>query len=204
MKKTLILFTLVLLLTIPAVFAVGDVAYIVKDSLGADSYLITELHNLDLTVDTIYEPNVLSTNFSLYRLIIIGDQNLDNPSNIPIDKHRSMVISSYDFYRQSTDYQLGWSYSKGSVTSPTRIYRTTYQTSIFDGLPDSFYAYSISSPNIQTVYLGGTKATGSRTLMHSGSTSEAVLSIVEPGSKFLNGRNATQRGIFFGITKPQY
>ena len=99
----------------------ADVAYVVKNSQGVDNILLNEIHNNEFTTDIIFESQISATNFADYRVIVIGDQDLDNPENIPVNKHPSLIINSYNFYEKFLDKQLGWSKGKGSLASPTSL-----------------------------------------------------------------------------------
>ena len=117
-KLSLLIALLIVTAAIQAVSA-SDFAYVVKNSAGVDNNLLGKISDLGYDYDIVYEANVSSTDFSQYRLIIVGNSNLDNPSNIPIDQYKSLIINSYDYYKKNLDYQLGFSYSSGSLTSPS-------------------------------------------------------------------------------------
>ena len=183
----------------------ADIAYVLVNSNGIDQYLLNEFSSLGYTYKIIYESQVASTDFTKYRMIVVGNQKLSNSKNIPIDKYKTLVINSHNYYRKTTsDYQLGLSKSSGTKTSPTSLKIYNYKTEIIEGLPDSFNAYTITSPDVKTSFLNGQKATGTRIIISSNEVSDGIVSTLEEGDTLLNGKKVQRRILFFGITKPQY
>ncbi|MEK6860841.1 MAG: hypothetical protein AABY07_02615 [Nanoarchaeota archaeon] len=91
----IILFVTLSLLIAPFAFAVGDVAYIYKKSFKIDNNIINSFNRLGLSVDTINENQVRSTDFSQYRFIFVGDEKFTNPSQIPVKNYPSIVINNF-------------------------------------------------------------------------------------------------------------
>ncbi len=181
-----------------------DVAYIVKTPAGADNILLTELHNNSYSFDIIYESQIQETNFNLYPIIIVGNQRLDNPKAIPVHEHKSLIINQYNYYRQGSNPQLGWSRQFSSTSSPNLI-KTNNAHPITSNLPNTFRAYTTrNDPNLKTFILKGEKPRGMNILVSSGLQSNAVIATIEPGVTYLNGNQAKERAVFFGITKPGY
>jgi len=186
-----------------------DVAYVVKTN--SNSFLTSELNALGLTYDVITEENVLSTDFSQYKMILVGNDKFDNPNDIPVSKYKSLIINSYHYYKKGIlfiDPQFGWSSKKGTQSSPSSIKINDFNISITSNLPEIFKGYTISDPNVQTDYLRERKATGIRLIAQlSGSShtiEDSVIAVVYPGAKFLNGNIAQKRSLFFGITKSEF
>ncbi len=188
-----------------AVYATADVAYIVKNNLGIDQYLVTEIQNNGYSVDVLYEPTLPAMNLSSYRIVIIGDQKLDNPKDVNIEKYRSIILNSYNFYRlSSSNYQLGWSYEKGSITSPAILTVKDLSSPITQGLPEKFRAYTVTDSSTHAYYLKGKKISGVNLLVSSGIVSDTVIASLQPNNTYLNGRKSEQRAVFFGITNTRY
>ncbi len=181
----------------------ADIAYIVKTEAGADSYLIDELESLDYTYEIIEESEITTTELDSYRMLLIGDTNLASPNTIPLEKHRSLILNSYDYYKTSTlNYQLGLSLSKGS-TSNKKVYVRNTSSPIALSLPSNFNAYT--SPSSASVYyLKGKKPTGTDIILSASSSSDAVIASLTPGSVLLNGKILEERNLFFGLTKARY
>ncbi len=183
----------------------ADIAYVVKSSANADSYLIQEIENLDYSYDIITQSQVASTNFSNYRLILVGDSNLDNPDSIPVDKHLSLIINSYNYYEKNLDKQLGWSKDTGSLGSPSSLKLANFTSPVTSGVSATFSAYTTTDPNLKAYYLNGNKPSGTSLLVTTANSNfDSVIALVNPGNVFLNGKTAQKRGIYFGITDAQY
>lgn len=197
-KKLIILITAIIFLSS---FAVAeDVAYIVKSSSGVDSFLLNEISSLGYTYDIVYESQVPSTDLSQYLFLIIGNQNLDNPSLIPVEKHKTIFINSYNYYNKFSNPQFGWSVDKSSTTnSILKISNSGHQ--ILNGLPQEFTAYTTSQP----IYiLKGKKPTGIAIHAYRTFSSDSVVASLNEGQKFLNGKTLEKKSVFFGITEAQY
>lgn len=201
LKLFLILFLTILLGTLASA---TDVAYVIKNEAGFDSTLTSELSSLGFTYTTIYEDQVAQTDFSEYRFILVGDQRLDNPSNLPLEKHRSLVINSYNFYKTILDPQFGWSSARGAKTSPTTLTVRDSGSPIVAGLPLEFKAYSSNIPGINTYYLKGSKPQGADIVVSAGISTDTVIATVFPGDKYLNSKVAEAPAIFFGIPESEY
>ncbi len=183
----------------------ADVAYVVKNELGVDSYLLEQLKNNDYSYEMIYESNVGKTDFSNYYIIIVGNQKLDNPAAVPVDRYKSLIINSYNFYKKNLDWQLGWSGRISSVSSPSVLNVRDSSHKIVSGIPRNFKAYSVSNSNVKSYILKGEKPVRIEIIAYSGSlASDSVIAAVSPGIKYLNGKTAQERGVFFGITNAKY
>jgi hypothetical protein len=177
----------------------ADFVYIIDSSGGIDNDLIEEINILGYSVDTIFEEDLQSTNLFDYRMVIIGNQDLENIDDIDAHKHRTLVINSYNFYND-----LGWSSSRGIKSSPTQLELEVNPTSIGDGLPNSFRAYTVSSPNVQSYYLKGRGPSGVNTIISSGLSTDSVVATMDIGNTFNNGNTAEKRNLFFGIVDAGY
>ena len=203
-KLSLLIALLIVTAAIQAVSA-SDFAYVVKNSAGVDNNLLGKISDLGYDYDIVYEANVSSTDFSQYRLIIVGNSNLDNPSNIPIDQYKSLIINSYDYYKKNLDYQLGFSYSSGSLTSPSILQVYDLESPIVQGINVSFRGYTLTNPAVKTSYLLGKKPTGMRIVVSTQtSLANAAIATIDPGVTYLNGKTAEERAIFFGIVDASY
>jgi hypothetical protein len=206
MKKLILTLFLVIFLT--NFVLATDVAYVVKSE--ANPFLVSELNYADLTYDVIYDSGIPSTNFSEYRIILVGEGNFDNFEDIPVEKYNSLILNSYHFYQKGifliTDSQWGWSAGKGSASSPTNVRFNTLNTTIIDGLPETFRAYTIQDIDLHAYYLAGKKATGIKLIVRveGHTSSDAILALAYPGTKYLNGKTGEARSLFFGIVEPEY
>ncbi|HDK41876.1 MAG TPA: tandem-95 repeat protein, partial [Candidatus Pacearchaeota archaeon] len=209
MKKFLCLAVLLMIFLAGSVLA-SDVAYVVQNS--ADSFVTAELTALGLTYDVIYESDVLTANFSEYGMILAGDDNFNSPEDIPVNEHKSLILNHYNFYRKGTlgyNYQWGWSWRRGSQSSPSNLEIDDFDISITNGIPKFFQAYTVSDIDTKTYYLSSRKATGIRMLGSidgvSHTSADAFLAVVYPGTTMLNGGDPIEeRNLFFGIVYPEY
>ena len=184
----------------------ADFAYVVKNSLSIDSNLITRINDLGFSVDTVFEGNIQSTDFNDYRMIIVGDSNLDDPSIIPQEDYKTLIINSFDYYKKSSaDYQLGWSLEIGSKTSPSILNVANPSHPITEGVSVTFNAYTISDPFVKTFYLKGQKPTGIDLVIGSNSIdSDTVVGALDQGAILLNGKTLNERPVYIGAVKAQY
>ena len=182
----------------------ADIAYILKDELGVDDYLLNELRADGYSYEIIYERDVSKTDFNNYYIMLIGNQRLDDPSKIPADEHKTLVMNSYNYYKRDSDWQLGWSRISGSVSSPSILNIQDNRHPIINGLPSRFNAYNIRDASVKTSFLNGQKPVGIDIAVSSGGVSDAVIATVSPGTIYLNGKAARERALFFGVIKTRY
>ncbi|MHA2023684.1 MAG: tandem-95 repeat protein, partial [Candidatus Thorarchaeota archaeon] len=197
---TVLILASILPLTQITASAPADIAYIVESSAGTDTSLLSEISSLGYTYDVIYETNVPLTDLSGYLLVIIGDDNLDDPESFPIHKHKTLVINSYDYYTKTGNDQLGLSGGKSATTnSELKTANTNHR--ILEGMPEKFDAY-LSSKLI--FILKGQKPTGVDILAYRTFSSNAVVASFEEGTTLLNGKVLEKKAVYFGIPDARY
>lgn len=208
MKKILGLIILLMIFLAGTVLA-ANVAYVVKDS--ADSYVINELNYMGLSYDVIKESSISSTDFSEYEMILAGDDNFDNPEDIPVTEYKSLILNHYNFYRTGTityDYQWGWSWRRGAQGSPSKIQIDNKNISITEGVSEFFNAYTVNNLDVKAYYLSGKKATGTKFIASidgsAHTSADSALAVVYPGAEMLSGKTAEARSLFFGLTDGEY
>ena len=202
-----VFFALAIALFILPLASASDFAYVVKNNLGVDNFLLQEVHNLGFTTDTILESQVSNTDFSQYRLIIVGNSNLENPTNVPVDKNRAIILDSHDYYKaSSTDYQLGWSAGASAATGNLNLKVVNPTHPIAQSIPFEFRSYNfLTQAQTYKLSAGYAKPTGAVTIVSMESLStDSVVAIVSPGARFLNGKTAQQRNVFFGLPEAQH
>ncbi len=197
---------LIALIAFPAIVSAveprADIAYVVVNSFGIDSSLLELFDSLEYSYEIVYESDIPTTDLSEFRLVIIGDQNLKNPRDFPINENKVIVLNSYNYYEST---QLGLSGSRSFVSSPSTLKVRLTSSDIAQDVPEQFYAYSISNPNVNSYVLKGQKPTGTKIIISSASLSaDAVIAALEPGTNLLNGKQLEERVLFFGIPKVQY
>src|SRR3989344_2784542 len=86
----------ILLLTIPFASAVGDVAYIMKNSRVVDQNVIRAFQEMNASVDLINDANVRTTDLTKYKLIFVGPERLRNTARyVDISKYPTMIMNGY-------------------------------------------------------------------------------------------------------------
>ncbi len=181
----------------------ADVAYIVRNLNGVDQNLLNEIRALGYTYETLQEPQLSSVNLNEFRLLVIGDQDLVDPAAIPIEKHKTLILNSYDYYKLSNgDTQLGWSGAKSSTTSPKMKVRNLISP-ISLGMAEEFNSYSVNTG--KNNILKGQKPTGTDIVVSTATQSaDATIASLDKGKKLLNGRTLAERHVFFGFTQARY
>ncbi len=182
----------------------ADIAYVVKDNSGVDNSLIAEFTNAQYTYEIIQESKIQETNFSLYHIIIVGNQRFANAQLIPIYEHKSIIINSFNYYKTNSDTQLGLSRNSGSASSPSSLTIRDITNPIANSIQRNFNAYNIRSTNVKTSFLKGEKPRGINIVVSTNTASDAVVATFSPGTTYLNGRVAKERAVFFGITEARY
>ena len=182
----------------------ADVAYILKNERGIDKFLLKELEEDGFSYEIIYEKDVLRTDFLDYYIILVGDQKLDKPEDIPVYKHRSIIVNSDNYFKRIDNPQLGWSDRAGIVSSPTVVNVNALLHPIASNLNKIFFAYTTSNVNVNTAILEGKKPSEITIIASIGTILDAAVAAVLPGVKYLNGKVAEKKGVFFGITDAQY
>ncbi len=157
-----------------------DIAYIIKSN--PDNNFLNIINELGYNYTLITSAQVSSTDFSNYKMILLGDERI---SNVPVNNYKSLFANP--------DYYTGWSSSKASTTKPT-AYISNKNISITKNLPSSFNAYT----NTQTTlyYLTRTKY-GCKSVATTGN------STIDLGH-FSIAVKENPRRVFFGITKSNY
>ena len=196
--KKLILMLLLTILVFPLV-ASEDIAYIVKNTNSLDSGVINAINELTYTYKVIGESQISATNFSKYKMILVGDDVFSDPLDIPISGYNSLIMNS--------KYRIEWGLSSRTAlySSPTSLTNNVnFPTAITDGVTSPFFAYSVSNPSVSTYALLGKKPTGIKIVSYRTLSSNTVIALVPPGTTLLNSKKANGKIIYFGITKSQY
>ena len=184
----------------------ADIAYLVKTTLTADQDLAWEISSAGYSYYLIPESSFPATNFSAYKLLVVGDDDFNAAESIPTESHNSLIINSENYYYHLGSYQLGWSRSLGSSSSPTTLRIEPTSTNITAGLPSIFNAYSVADPNVKTFYLVSPPANREKIVAIQGGNRDGylVVAALSPGQTLLNGKTLEKRNLFFGITTAKY
>jgi len=164
-----------------------DIAYVVKNTGIPDSAFISVINSLGYSYKLIGSTNVSTTDFSKYKMILLGD---DKVSGVPVNNYKSMIaIANPDTYK----YYKNFSYGKGSSTNEN-VYNNNQNISITHGLNQSFAAYTRTGINVY--YLTGVK-------YNSKSVSTKGTSANDMGHFAIAIKDSPRR-VFFGITESDY
>jgi len=161
-----------------------DVAYVVKNTNIPDYNFINAINQLGYSYTLIGSSQVPTTDFSGYKMILLGDERI---SNVPVNSYKSLFANP--------DYYAGWSASKAS-TSKANVYNANQNISITKSLDKSFLAYINQPIDTRVYYLTRTKnATTSVT-----TTGNSTVDL----GHFVISTKDNPRRVFFGITKSNY
>ncbi|MBI2629241.1 hypothetical protein HYW74_04105 [Candidatus Pacearchaeota archaeon] len=192
------------LMVSPLVFA-KDIAYVVKSASMADNNLKNIFNESGYSYDIIQETQIQSTNFSDYRLVFVGDDlfgslNVDRLSNI-ITQHNSLIFNSKYFATK-----WGWSASSGQTgASFLQLRNNKINITITEGLNDLFFAYTNTPATVNAYYLSGKKPVLKKvSIGENAASGETFVAYVQPNTLMLNGKIASKRSLFFGLTETAY
>ncbi len=217
MKKEYLLlfgiFIVFLIGNIPGVFA-KDVAYIVKNSGNSDSNIINILEQENYTYDIIYQTSISSTNFTNYKIIIIGEGNFgEDALKIPVNNQSSIIMNTYHLDE--------WNWMSGTISSissnnPKTISVLDEESSIVEGITRDFFPYYKSSEvgeDYKVYYISkGIKAGGLNTVVADDLSllqylgiytpkNGAVVGTISKNAKLRNNKFSDARGVFIGMQK---
>ncbi len=178
-----------------------DVAYLVKNDLGVDSSLLSYISSLGYSYKVFFESDIATTDFSKYRLLIIGNQKFTDPSVVSYYKYKTITMNSF---HGGDDF--GWSSVALSLkTSPAGLTVQARSNEIVQGLPLDFNTYTTSSPNVVAFNLKGNKPAGTVIVVSAvNNNADAFLATLEKGRRMLNGKTLLERNVFFGAANAQY
>ena len=207
MKKLIYFF--VVLISLTTVLA-SEVAYVVKLNADAEQGVKSALNEMGLRYDVILESQIASTNFSDYAIIIVGDSNFNNATEIPFNEHRSLILNHYHYYKE-----FGWSSDQGSTSSNpyTKIKNDAPTHQILQGIGSEWIAYNTGGKPVY--YLKGAKASGidsddllAHVLGSNHQRSDSVLTVALPGVIYRSYRGKIKveqsKSVFYGLTETNY
>jgi hypothetical protein len=181
--------------------ALSDIAYIIKNEQDENPFLLNEIQNLGFSIQTIYDDEIPNTDFSEFKLIILGGSKvMSNLEILPVHLQSSLIINS----NGQNIIELGWSSGKGSTTNPS-LKKINFEHPIGESIPQSFNAYINSQSTPKIHYLTGQKPVGINFIFsRPASASDAVVTTVSPGTFYLNGNEAQGHSAFFGATEVEF
>ena len=193
-----------LIIFVQGVYA-ADVAYVVKSNNRVNTDITSVITELGYSYNVITELQIGSTDFSQYRLILVGNDIFQNPHRIPVNEQNSLIINQYHYYKKGTsDFQWGWSKEQSIVSRSFLQLNNNNNLQITQSIPNPFTAYN--GGGVNAYVLGGIKPTGITYVSYSGSLNnkDYIVAFAEPGTVMLNGNTTKGRSLFFGLTESDY
>ncbi|MCX6750823.1 MAG: Ig-like domain-containing protein, partial [Candidatus Pacearchaeota archaeon] len=187
-----------------------DIAYISRDASHVDSSITSLLEDGNYTYDVIYQTSLDSTNFSKYKIILVGDGIFNDPLKVPVNIKNSVILNTY---HMDEWLWTGKGVSTKSSNYPTQVYVYDQESSITQGVGESFIPYnnegSITSYNIKYIPKS-LDAPGLNTIVVDGLSflsllgiytpkNGAVVGTIENGSMLRGNQVSKARGIFLGF-----
>lgn len=201
MKTRLILFIFALVFFLNIISAT-DIAYIVRDVSSPNADFIQSITELNYTYTLIDDSQVVATNFSNYKMILVGNEVFSNPSAIPITQKKSLVVTSRSTYVELwkfADYTNAYSttqYTEAririnnsiteNISSPVKLYSQK-----------GIYAYQLAKMPYRAVGLSNIVATNNF-------DERSIIGLLSPGDALYGGGIANAKTVFFGITETPY
>ncbi|MEK6875653.1 MAG: putative Ig domain-containing protein [Nanoarchaeota archaeon] len=163
-----------------------DIAYVVKYSSNPEKYtsITNILTSLNYTYNLIDDSKISSTNFSSYKMILLGDESI---YNVPVNAHSSLIINPR--------YYLDWSRDRGSIGKDT-AYVFDEDSEIASEIPRTFLVYTESSLPLSLYYLYGTKYSNDPIITIGSSSGDRV--------KYVLAVKENPRRVFFGIPESEF
>lgn len=180
MKKSLF-FLISFLFLISFVFAEADIAYIVKNLFSLEENIISEINELGLSYEIILESQVSNTDFSNYKMILLGYGNI---RDAPVNEHNSLILNMNRRYYQE------WSSSIGFSTLSSAY---NYENEITQGVSSNFNAYIFNNPKLY--YLTGQKYSIPVTVKSN---------TIQGKGQYVIAYKEEPRRVFFGIVEANY
>lgn len=204
-----ILIALFIVASIGSAYA-KDIAYISKDSTHTDSSIVSLLDQGNYSYDIIYQTALGSTNFSNYKIILVGDGIFSNYTQIPVNIKNSVILN--------TNYLDEWLWSANGVSTkssnvPSNVYVYDNTSWIVKGVSGYFVPYnsggtlisydvrylpkSSDAPGLSTIV-----ADDISFLQYTGvyvPSNGAVVAKVDNGSILLGNQVSKARGVFLGF-----
>ncbi|MFA4953636.1 MAG: Ig-like domain-containing protein [Candidatus Pacearchaeota archaeon] len=180
-KLLILIFASVLLM---GVVSATDIAYVLKNPSNPNAQFVEVMNELNYSYNLIDDSQISSTDFSRYKMILIGNENL---VGVPVDRYPSLIVNP--------DYYSSWSRSRVAITSnqPLTAINRNSTSRITKGVSLEFQVYTRSGVSTPMYLLSGPK--------HSG-----VVKIVTTDdlAQYVIATKTNPREVFFGITESDY
>jgi len=216
-KKSLlscILIAVFVVTSLGSAMATKDIAYISKDSGHVDASIVSLLDQKNYSYDIIYPTALSSTNFSNYKIILVGEGIYSNYTQIPVNVKNSVILNTY--YLD----EWGWSGSGVSTLSsnvPPKSYVYDNTSAMTKGVSGYFNPYTSTNDVISydLKYIPNSQyAPGLSTVVADDvsllkllgiyvPSNGAVVAMINNGSILKNNQISKARGVFLGFPQTQ-
>lgn len=191
MKLKNFIYVFVFLLSLNIVYAI-DVAYVVNDA-DISTKVTGVLSNLGLGYDIINDNEITSTDFSSYKVILVGNSVFTNVNSIPVNQYNSIVMDG----RYVKQFNIA-DYSRSENTRKTARIKLVHDitkdiSSPFNMYPTNKYYYRLP--------LLPDRAYGLTNLVSSDNSREyIILGVIDKGKKLNDNSISQKRLLFYGIS----
>ena len=191
-----------------------DIAFISRNAGQTDSSIVALLDEGNYSYDMIYQDALSSTNFSNYKIILVGEGIYNNYTQIPVNIKNSVILN--------THYMSEWLWSNNGVSTkssnvPSSVYVYDNNSAMTKGVNGYFIPYT-SSSNVASYdirYIPSSQdAPGLNTAVADDlsflqflgiyiPSNGAVVAVMNNGSMLKGNQISKARGVFLGFPQTQ-
>lgn len=203
-SKFLLSLTLVLtILTLVGSVSAKDIAYVTKNEAYTENSLIQIFNTLGYDYDVIYQNSLGTTDFSNYKMIVVGEGVFTNPSLIPVNQKNSVIFNTHHLE------EWGWTGRTVSIKSsnyPSTIYVQNTESFVARDIPSSFIPYTtdkvLISYNLRYISKFYT-APGMNIIVADGANNYngGIVTTLNKGAVLRGGKISNARGVFIGFVE---
>ena len=179
-----ILFFISISIFLMEVVSATDIAYVLKNPSNPNVQFVEIMRELNYTYNLIDDSQVSSTNFSKYKMILLGNENI---VGVPVDKYSSLIVNP--------DYYSNWSRSRVTITGnqPLTAINRNSTSRITNGIGLEFRVYTRGGVSTPMYLLSGQKSSGVAKIVTTNDLSQYIIAT-----------KTNPRKVFFGITESNY
>src|SRR3989344_530596 len=201
-QRTAKLLILVFMILVVSPLVLGkDIAYIVKDTGSPNDVFVSIIQQQGYSYDIIDDSEIPSTDFSGYKMILVGNEPISNYRDLPITTKNSFVANKYyvdvwKIARYTSTLSLGNGYVKGVFI---------YNNSINYGLQSPVQLYNAYSKPVYYIPRLPNRALDMKRVVGTYNVdANPLIGIIYPGGRLYRGGNAGGRILYFGMTETNY
>ncbi len=204
--KKIICMLIGMILIFPLVSA-ADMAYITRGTSYVDDNIVDAINELGYSVDYIDDSDIRITDFYLYRIILVPDQNFGSyADDIPVNEIKSLILNTY---HMDDWHWINDGVSQTASSQPLDANVVDFASKITEGIPINFQVYTQAKDNgvgIPMYYLSKYKRAIqiNKIVSTEGDSLNSVIATTDKGTELKDGYVSNAKGVFFGITKSEY